>query len=352
MTEKISGKSIIQDYIEDSDLTGEVNESLLLRWIMDYDNMVGMVEDLVPQIVHLYVDGYKADIPDGLKKVQQVVARKKQDLTCSRQETVSSWVTKTQYPDCDCNVTLECAQCTASGREKCGCDVPIYEVPIDRQWEISNPQHYLKGWSRMGIIGRGKGMENVENNEWTLLRPALDDFYKQKYFLNDCLSFLPGAVVHNSFRFEPPVITTDFPEGEIIISYLGKALDPDGDVMVSTDAHYLEGLIAHLDYKWWARESKRHAYSGKTNMRLFKQYSNQAKQEREASIRMYKARNVVPDYKEWTNFMEKVFLHSIPNRHFDRGMKRGLNTEIFKKYTNLLNAGDRRDKYENNRLNG
>lgn len=343
MKQKISAKAIISDYIEDSDIQGEVNESLFLRWITDYDDMVGLSEDLAPQITHLYVDNYRTDIPDGLRKIQQVVARNRKERVCDRKEAVSSWVTNSMYPGCEITSTIECKSCKT--KESCSCRTPVYEVEIDRQWEMSNPQFYLKGWNRSGTVGKGAGMTNAQKSEWTLLRPAMDDFYRNKYFLNDCLNFTPGMSYYNSFKLEPPHLTVDFPEGEVIISYMGKTLDEDGDVMVVEDGHYLEGLIAHLDYKWWSREAKRHAYSGKTNMRLFKQYSQAAKQERELSISRYKSRTVVPDYKEWSTFMEKVMNQRIPNRKFDQGLKRGMNTEIFERYSNLLNSGDRQNRY-------
>ena len=352
----------MQDYIEDSDIQDAVDESLLVRWITDYNGLVGNVEDLSAQISHLYVKDYKAEIPDSLCKIQQVVSRQKQEKSCSRVESVSSWITKvapdcddhqsckkcSTVPPCDCKEphiisTLQCTSC--KNKDYCGCEVPTYELPIDRRWEMANPQHYLKGWHRAGSVGKGPGLASVRKDEWMLLRPALDDFYRHKYFLNDCLNFNPGVDCKHSFKFEPPYITVDFPEGEIIVAHLGKVLDEEGDVMIPDDAHYLEGLIAHLDYKWWAREAKRHAYSSKTNMRLFKQYSQSAKQERELSISRYKARIVVPDYKEWTNFMEKVMNQRIPNRKFDQGLKRGQNTEIFQRYSNLLDCGRRMQNY-------
>jgi hypothetical protein len=346
MTNKISGKAVIQDYLEDGDITEEVRESMFIRWIADYDSLVGMVEDLHPQITHLYVSDYKAELPDGVVKIQQIAAKNRVDTTCTRAEGVSSWVTNSMYPDCELTTTIECKRCGPQV-DSCQCEVPIYEVEIDRQWEMSNPQYYLKGWNNTGTIGKGEGLVSSKRNDWRLLRPALDDFHRHKYFLNDCLNFQPGMVYSNSFKIDPPFVNVDFPEGELIISYLGKKLDEEGDIMVPEDGHYLEGLIAHLDFKWWARESKRHAYSGKTNARLFKQYSVSAKEERKLSISRYKSRTVVPDYKEWNSFMKKHFLQRIPNRNFDEGMKRGLNTEIFSTYSNLLTSGDRQNRYLN-----
>jgi len=344
---KISAKAIIAEYIEDADLQEAIDESLFIRWITDYDNMTGIAEELSHHICHLYVDGYKTEMPDNFKKAQQVVARTKKDFSYSRKEVVNSWLTHTQDPNCKIESELVCNKCALNDPDCkiCRCEIPIYEVPIDRIWEIGNPQHYLSGWERSGVIGKGKGIKRDQTTEWTPLRSAMDDFYKEKYFLNDCLNFNSGACGNNSFSLEPPYINVDFEEGEIILSYLGTTLDEDGDIMVVDDAHYLEGLIHHLDYKWWNREAKRHAFSGRTNMRLFKQYANQAKQERELSISRYKARTVVPDYKEWNTFVKKVWNQRIPNRNFDENFKRGDNVELFKKYDRLLKNGDRTKRF-------
>lgn len=348
VNKKISAKAIIMEYIEDGDIQQAVDESLFIRWITDYDNMTGIAEELSHHICHLYVDGYKTMMPDNFKKAQQIVARTRKDYTCERKEIVNSWLTNTQDPNVKIKSELVCDICAKNSPESktCRCEIPIYEVPIDRIWEIANPQHYLRGWERSGTIGKGKGLNRNKTTEWTVLRPAMDDFYKEKYFLKDCLNFNSQACGNNSFSLEPPFITVDFPEGEIIVSYLGTTLDEDGDIMVVDDAHYLEGLIHHLDYKWWNREAKRHAFSGKTNMRLFKQYSNQAKQERELSISRYKARTVIPDYKEWTSFVKKVMHQRIPNRNFDENFKRGDNVELFEKYSRLLKHGDRSKRFK------
>lgn len=342
MNNKVSAKGIISEYIEDGDIQEVVDDSMFIRWIGDYDNMVGSVEELYHNISLLYVDNYKAILPNNFKKLQQVVARTKKDFTCSRIETVNKWVTSTFDPDCKIESELVCKGCHK--KEECGCGIPVYEVEIDRQWQMSNPQHYFKGWSNAGTIGRGVGLKAAkqeQNGGWRLLRSAMDDMYQEDYFLNDCLNFNTKCDTYNSFKLEPPYLTVDFPEGEVIISYLGSMLDEDGDIMVSDDAHYLEGLIHHLDYKWWNREAKRHAFSGKTNMKLFKQYSNQAKIEREQSIGRYKARTVVPDYKDWNTFVDKVWNHRMPSRNFDQGLKRGERVSIFAKYDNLLRSGER-----------
>lgn len=342
--EKVSIEAVIQDYYDDSGLTSnDVSDDLLTRWITDAVAMVTVAEELEYNICPLYLENYKATLPDNFRKVQQILFRKKKEKKVSGWgETVTKWTQKTFDPNFDVEIHIVCKKC---GSNDCTCSTPIYEVDIDRTWEIANPQYYKRGWNRMGIIGRGKGNSGLTmENEWMLLRPKMGDDFLNKYLLDDC----PNLYIekwYNHFSIDGNSLTIDHPEGEVILFYMGVKMDDNGDIMIPNHPDLFDAITHHLDYKYFAREARKSVTSRKKNSQLFKTYSREAKIEREQAFGKYRASVTSPDFKGWSDWVERIWLQRIPNRNWDNNMKKTSNVGIYERYSNIIEGGGSNKRY-------
>lgn len=314
-------QSSIDDWITDSGIGHqEIEESTLLKWATDAIRMVTTDEQLVPKVTLLQVRHFKAELPDDFKMLANAAANPDYTPDCTdcpeytkhpyysgyhktRREDIIQWA---QYADdgCELEINLVCPTCS---KTDCSCDRPIVEVDVDRIWEMAHPEIYYTGINRIGRFGYGPMGPN-HHPKFHIMRYATQDYWNLKYFLTDCPNVRCDDCYH-SFRLDLPYIEVDFEKGEVLLSYLGKKLDPDGNLMIPDHQDVHEAIYWHLEAKWWWRQWRRHSKP-----------ADQAKAEQSMMKRdecVMRANSVLglPEAHQLQNFLDNVWNKRVPDRN-------------------------------------
>lgn len=333
----VSLQSVVDQAIEEAGMDREeVRMQLFKRWATEAASMVPVQEELVHRLDLIPVENAKALLPNDFKLLQQVVGRVERDDSCGRVEKLSQWVQGTQDPDVSLEINLVCSKCS---KRACSCGQPVIEIDVDRTWELAHPESYLKRWDRTETIGMGSGSSSnrhgVHKKEWQLLRYAQGDFFKANIFLKDCPNF-HVPVGYNSFSITKPYIDVDFPTGEIILSYLGRQMDANGDIRVPDQVDLKEAIKYHIMHKYFQQKYYR-AIGGTTeNAAAFGQASNMAESKREASFRLYKAQAIIPEFHDFRNFMQRTWMQRFPEHNWTEKGNHLPNIGRAERYRNFL----------------
>lgn len=312
---KISMNVLMREVIDDNALdTKEVQEVLIRRWMMDALYMVPTTEELTHQIVHLVVTDGRAELPETFKLVQAVVGRKApKDKRTRRVEELVQWALPTSDPEISLEVRAVCSKCKKY--ECTTCSAPIIEVDVDRVWEMGNPHAFMKRFTGMGTWGNGAGEEDSMTS-WTMLRPMTGHFSSARHFLSDCPN-LNAPYEAPSFFLELPFIKTSFMEGELMLSYLGRQVDNEGDLMVPDQVSLLEGIKAHVMHKWFMRLYTRSVGAKTEGSQQYLQAAQLNLQTRDRYFGVYRSEATQPDPKEFAAFMKDVWLQRLPDINYD-----------------------------------
>jgi hypothetical protein len=336
MYRSISLDAVVKEWIEDysrSDV--ELPEQLVYRWASSAAKMVPVDTQLKHRIGYIPIRNYKGELPEDLRIVQMVVARTIPDNPkTSRREKLVSWTQHTMDSDMDLEINLVCRSCK---KNQCSCSSPVIEIDVDRVWEMANPQAYLKRWTRGGVIGEGSGTERGHNG-WNILRYAQGDFYRMKHFLSDCPNLTVGTD-YESFSLNLPYIETSFAEGEVIISYLGTDLDENGDVMIPDNEDLIEGIKAHLNFKWADRMFYTTIGSTRTDKNAYRAAKADAKMQREESFRLYRSAAQVPEFHDFRNWVQRFWMQRFPDHNWVEHGREGRNVGTYERYSRLIDKG-------------
>ena len=324
-------RTITREAVEDSGMSSsELKQQVLDRWTTDAVNMIPIQETYVYKIAHLIVSDYSAPIPEDFVIVQQVAARtEKFDMKCSRRERLSSFAFGTADPDVDIEVRVLCNQC---GNTNCRCRRGVIEIDVDRIWELAHPEAYMKRFFRHGVVGEGSGNHSNRGKEWQLLRYAQGDFFRGKYFLSDCPNLFADHC-YNAFSIEYPHIKTDFSDGEIIISYLGRRLDEDGNVMIPNHPDLISAVKSHINYMWANQMYFKNLGSPTVNAQAYLQAAEIAKSRREESFRTYRSAVTIPEFKEFRNWVQRYWEQRHINHDWDEIAHDPQNVGFFEQYS-------------------
>lgn len=224
-------------------------------------------------------------------------------LPRTRREDIVQWVQGTLEKDCHLEINLVCPTCH---KTTCACDTPVVEVDVDRIWEMAHPEIYYSHFTKIGRFGNGPQPGSYYSPRFQLMRYSSNDFFKVRQLLTDCPNVDCRGCRHE-FVIDMPYIEVDFTDGEILLSYLGKVLDADGEVMIPDHPDVFEALVNHLDYKWYRASWKKTKDSGDRAI------SQEAMQLRDLHIRMAKESLQMPEFGEFKTYLEtSSFLKRLP----------------------------------------
>lgn len=327
-TNRISFTNIAADWPQDVGLDHEeVDYAFIVRNGVEALNMMNLTEDLSNRLCILQVSNSKVRLPDDFKILLQAAAnvRDKDYCTTSREEIIE-WTKKTYQQDCDLKIRLECPKCNKSE-----CDCRSFEVNVDRIWELSHPEYYYNHYRRIGSFGRGGKVSSVYNPRFELMRAVTQDFH-QANILFGCPNVDCRECAHE-FRIDPPFLELDFQEGEVLLSYLGRVLDENGDPMIPDQPDVLDAIQYHLTYKWFNR------IYNKSNDRnvatLAKSKAQDALQMREVSMGIAKSFIEMPEYTEFRSWLNGSFYKRYPDMNRDQKGNKHTRDE-YEKYSDKM----------------
>lgn len=350
-TSYVSITNAIADWIDDNDLGHEeINDKILIKWAVDCVRWCSTQEQLKHRVTVLTVENSRARLPDDFVLLAQAASNVFYEEPCdckeddtqpccgdksvvrngrmpkTRREDIVQWVQGTLEKDCNLEINLVCPTCHETG---CTCDTPAIEVDVDRIWEMAHPEIYYGHFTRIGRFGNGPG-ENSSyyTPKFKLMRYSTNNFHRLQHMITDCPN-VDCSNCHKEFTLDLPYIEVDFGEGEVLLSYLGKALDGDGNIMIPDHPDIFEAIVNHLDYKWYRMKWKKEKDPGDRII------SNEAMQLRDMHIGIAKSELEIPEFHQFKNYLESSsFLKRVPSWSSDYMGKR--TPDRSQQYRNLL----------------
>jgi len=351
----VSIKNAVQDWTQDNDLGHEeIDETLLIRWAVDCVRWCSTQEQLKHRIAILQVENSRARLPDDFVLLAQAASNVHYEDPCncnhdpkpdccgkksiprngrlpkSRREDIVQWVQGTLEKDCHLEINLVCPTCHET---KCQCDTPIVEVDVDRIWEMSHPEIYYSHFTRIGRFGNGPSHgphSSYYTPKFKLMRYATNEYHRLRQILSDCPN-VNCDNCHREFILDLPYIEVDFGEGEILLSYLGRPLDGDGEIMIPDHPDVFEAIVNHLDYKWYRMMGK------KTKDNALLNISREAMSLRELHIGIAKSQLEIPEFHQFKNYLDNsTFLKRIPGWSKDQVGKRVVDKN--KRYGDIMDG--------------
>jgi len=306
--------NVVKDWVEDNDLGHiEINEPLIIKWGVDALNMMNLTEILRNKIALLPVANSKATLPTDFKTLTFAAANvKDRQFVRTRREELSEWVQGTYEKDCKLKIKLICDECHKP-EVQCDCmggnnsKRHSFEVDVDRIWEMAHPEIYYSHYTRLGRFGYGpQSGQSDSQPRFELMRVATHDLHRSNIILGDCPNLYCEECAH-TFRLDPPLVELDFQEGEVLLSYLGRKLDENGDPLIPDHPDVLEAIQNHINYKWydrkWNKESDRNAKIKK----------DEALQLREVNMGLAKSIIETPEYSEIDTWMKLSLFKRMPD---------------------------------------
>lgn len=327
-TNFVSIKNAVWDWVSDGGFGhDEIDEPLLIKWAVDCVRWCATQEQLAHRITILQVENSRATLPDDFVLLAQAASNVYYEPPCdckadpeqdccgkknvsrhnrlpkTRREDIVQWVQGTLEKDCQLEINLLCPKCHNSS---CSCDTPAVEVKVDRIWEMAHPEIYYSHFTRIGRFGNGPGQNSPYSSYYTpkfhLMKYAVNDYHRLNQLIGDCPN-VNCDNCHREFIIDLPYIEVDFGEGEILLSYLGRHLDGDGDIMIPDHPDIFEAIVNHLDYKWYRSMFK------KTGEQRYRVISSEAMQLREQHIGYAKSELEIPEFHQFKNYLESSNFH-------------------------------------------
>lgn len=248
--------SVIEEYLDLTDISSRVPKTYIKKLANDVVKKLVFDKSYRHRIEILPVKDNKARLPESLVKIIQLAYRDETPRKIIREEIIE-WTSR--YDDCELTISLDCPHCHGTN---CSCERPGFIVDVDELWNRSHPELQ---YGHLGWYYRHGGFSHTNNSplsfyhpEFSLLKPASSDFFNADYHIKGCLN-LDSRLMSNcvkEYRIDPPVIRTNFEEGEILISYLEARVDDEGyrlipDIPDLFDAikWYIEAHMLYRDYR-------------------------------------------------------------------------------------------------------
>ena len=249
-TKFVSIQTALADFYEDNNIIQkDVDESLILKWAEDKILEISTDRQLVHKLAWLSVYNYKVDLPSDLVTINEIAYRIEppKDSCAVRDYEIVQYVQQTHEDGCMLEMNVVCPNCTKTG---CNCNTEGIVVDINTAFEVSHPEMYYSKYLRVGRFGYGN---SIYSPEWKILCHTENDWFGLNMHLPNCANILCKECPH-TYRINPPVIETSFEEGEILLSYMGRMRDKNGDIMIPEHRDVFDAILHHLTYKWFRRE--------------------------------------------------------------------------------------------------
>lgn len=304
-TEHITFNDIAADWPEEAGLDHqEVPYTFIVKNGVEALNMLNLTEQLSNRLEIIQVVNSKIKLPKDFKILLQAAANvKHKDYCTTTREEIVEWTKKTYEKDCDLKIRLDCPKCN-----KTTCDCRSFEVNVDRIWELSHPEYYYNHYRRIGRFGYGN-TDSQYHHRFQLMRAVTQDLHRTN-ILFGCPNLDCRECAHE-FRIDPPFLELDFQEGEVLLSYLGRVLDEQGDPMIPNQPDVLESIKYHLTYKWF--NSKANKTTDKFLYNINKNKADTAFQAREMSMGIAKSVCEMPEYSEFRSWVSGAFYKRMPD---------------------------------------
>jgi len=266
----------------------------------------GIAELIIPgtsfveSIALIDIDNYKGALPTNLKYVSQALYKEEFEEVCEL-PVVTEYAKKLYGTDCDIQVSLKCDPCSDS------CKTKSIIMDVDYNYLTSNPQW---AYNHSKFFYGSRNTNNYRSGRdifpgFSLMKKTTNNFFNVPYHINECINFNEDCTIE--YNIEYPNIITNFKKGQVLLAYVGVAIDEDGyrmipDVEVVYDAIYYSIRERLLEQKFDNEPNQ--------NNRIALQMAEQkAIQKRKRAVSYLD--NMDPD--EWSAFIRNHWIRTIPN---------------------------------------
>lgn len=311
----VTKENIISDFVSDYEV--DLKEGLLHKWIDDITEQVCPDTTFINKVGFVDVKGFKAMKPKDIELVCEVAYRLDcpKDKTLQRRERVSQWVQQTDE-GCEIEINLKCPTCHKTDCNGCGKACPDFvEVDVSRIWELNNPFHnYMSKFGRVGSFGRG---QSVYTPEFKLLKFKEDKAWRGlAKHLGECSNITCDC--EDSYYFTPSTIETTFKEGQLLLSYMARPSDDQGNLLIPDDPVIIEAVVDYLLYK-----TERKNYHKTREAKDYRAYMD-AERVHYASLGRARSKLQMPSFESWSEWLSKNRYHKIDSA-YDNLLRNGVN---------------------------
>lgn len=305
-TQKISIKSIVEDFIDFTGEDLEVDENLIYKFADDAVSRIIDAEQFVFGIYLLPVKNYSATLPKGFKFVAQAAYRD-QTPTPQLREKIIQWNQPLLEGDCTLVTNLECTSCE---------ETPIIVSDVNRIYESAHPELYTQ--DMFHFLGTGgttqRGTCSRYSDQFLLMRPATSNFQNIPMHVSEC----PNLRVESEIEYSitPPMINVNFKEGEILLACFTEDLDEDGyrripNVPIVFEAinRFIEERLAYIRYRKSGQQADANFYQ-------------LALQLKEQSIGRARSELAIPSAVEFKAFIDSYWRRVLPYNNYEENMGR------------------------------
>ena len=302
------------DLIEDFDLNElEIDEQLLQKWTNDIVDELSTDEQLVHKVGLFSIQNYKTTKPAGLSMINSAAYRLEKPDNCGTpREQIKTWVQQVS-DDCELEIEIKCQKC---GIANCSCNSNQVVVEVDRIWELSNAHfHYPLDFARFHKLSKG---EADTTGGWKPLGYKDSDWFNIEKYISNCVE-VNCVDCEYAFTLEGPNIEVNYEKGELLLAYLSKPMDEDGNLLIPDDPQVYRAITDYLIYRIFR---KRFYKSGApTDQRIYKD----AQAEYERSLGVARTKLQLPNTQSWNNWIKNNRYYKVNNgleNLYERGHSR------------------------------
>ena len=280
----------------------EIDEELLTIWAEDAIAEISTDEQLCLKIGIVDVVDYKAELPKDFKIACEIAYRKAKPEGCPTRREELVKFTQKAGKDCELDIHIRCPKCHKEDCKGCGknSQQPVY-VEVDRIWELANSyyKHSTQFMTNDGVQTFGRGQyPSMYDNSFKLMSPTDSSWFQISKHIPNCANICCPLTEH-TYMIHNESIEVDFKKGEILISYLAKYTDDNGNLMIPDHRNAIEAVTAYMGMKYFRRKMLMSNNDRDATMKY--QILSQ-----ESDIAIGRARSVlqIPDIKDWTNWLK------------------------------------------------
>jgi len=315
--------SVVDAYLTQTGFEGQVDRAMLKGLANDVINEIITDEQWQHKIKLLCVDDYTVELPEELHKIIQIAYRDTRPEKIRRYEVVE-WIQQSyDGSGCEIKMSLECPRCH---EPECSCDSPEVIIDVDRLWDMAHPEYkygHMKWLTKYGGLDHQGIPISKYNREFRIMRHSQHNFFSPDSHIKGCLNLnekLCAACPVEYVVENNKILRTNIKDADILISYVAKPTDANGDLMVPNipaafDAvkYYLEEVMAN-----------RASYKAKDlAMKRFElQRSQLARQNKLEAIGRARQELQIPEFGNWLSFLEQNYNKMSPYNDFFNQMNR------------------------------
>lgn len=264
--ELISSKSIISEYIADTDTDESINTAYYQRIISDAISQLCYHEQMEHKVALLEVENHHATLPDNFEYAIQIAYRGIEDCKYTTRMEIAQWVS--HKGDCDIEVNVKCDKCSHAMKD-CKCETAPLIIDTTDLFRQSPPPYLLANRPGSHVIGgggltpfSGNGFPSTLYHEFKLIKPAQHSFHNADYHVGGCLNLDKKLHAYTQVEYtlskeSPRSISINRESGQILIAYFAAPVDCDGFRLIPNRTEYIEAMKWAIEEKFWYKIFRR-----------------------------------------------------------------------------------------------